>query len=81
MVPAGIKAEVKAIERLDYVGTELVQRNTEGRPIMAVVTTRDDGQDCAVYPATAQVAAEVGPVSAGRAAVLRAMQRGIDGTH
>lgn len=48
MVPAGVRCKVEAVEREDYVGSELVQRDGEGRPIMAVVTTRDDGQDCAV---------------------------------
>lgn len=46
-------AKVEAVERLDYVGDELVQVNGDGRPIMAVVTTRDDGQDCTVYAPTA----------------------------
>jgi len=44
---------VEAHEREDYVGTELVQTDGEGRPIMAVVTTRDDGQDCTVFAPTA----------------------------
>lgn len=46
-------AKVEVIERLDYVGDELVQMNGEDRPVMAVVTTRDDGQDCTVYAPTA----------------------------
>ena len=48
MLPAGTKAKVEAVERGDWVGQELVQTDGEGRPVMAVVTTRDDGQDCAV---------------------------------
>lgn len=52
-VPAGTKAKVEAVERGDYVGRELVQTDGEGRPVMAVVTTRDDGQDCAVLAPTA----------------------------
>lgn len=53
MVPAGTKAKVEAIERGDYIGKEMVQTNRDGTPIMSVVTTRDDGQDCAVYAPTA----------------------------
>lgn len=47
-VQAGARAKVEAVERGDYVGLERVQTDGNGRPVMAVVTTRDDGQDCAV---------------------------------
>lgn len=57
MVQAGIRCEVRAVEREDWIGRELVQTDGEGRPIMAVVTTRDEGTDCAVYAPTAQAAA------------------------
>lgn len=53
LVPKGTKGELRVVEREDYVGTESVQRNDEGRPIMSVVTIRDDGQDCTVYAPTA----------------------------
>lgn len=49
MVPAGTKCKVEAVERGDYVGRDLVQTDGEGRPVMSVVTTRDDGNDVAVY--------------------------------
>jgi len=52
-VAAGTKAKIEAVDRGDYVGTEDVQTDDEGRPVMAVVTTRDDGQDCTVYAPTA----------------------------
>ena len=48
-VPAGTRCKVEAVERGDWVGTEMVQTDGEGRPVMSVVTTRDDGQDCTVY--------------------------------
>lgn len=48
MVEDGVRCKVTAVERGDWVGKELVQTDGEGRPVMAVVTTRDDGQDCAV---------------------------------
>lgn len=55
MVPAGTRAKVEAVEREDYIGDELVQLNDAGRPVMSVVTTRDDGTDVAVYAPTAQL--------------------------
>jgi len=47
-VPAGTKAKVEARERDDYVGREIVQTDDAGRPVMSIITTRDEGQDCAV---------------------------------
>jgi hypothetical protein len=58
MVPAGTKAKVEAHEREDYIGDEDVQYDGEGRPIMSIVTVRDEGQDCAVLAPTAQWRAE-----------------------
>jgi len=49
MVPAGTRCKVEAVERGDWVGKETVQTDGEGRPVMAVVTTRDDGNDVAVF--------------------------------
>jgi hypothetical protein len=57
-IAAGTKAKVEAVERGDWVGKELVQTDGEGRPVMSVVTTRDDGQDCAVFAPTARGNAE-----------------------
>lgn len=48
MVPAGTRAKVEAREREDYVGTEAVATDGDGRPVMSIVTTRDEGQDCTV---------------------------------
>lgn len=53
MVPAGTKCKVEAVERQDYINGDHVQVDGEGRPVMAVVTTRDDGQDVAVFAPTA----------------------------
>lgn len=47
-VPAGLKAKVETVERGDWIGKEHVQYDSEGRPVMAIVTTRDEGQDCTV---------------------------------
>lgn len=52
-VPAGTKAKVVAVERGDWIRGDLVQTNGEGRPVMAIQTTRDDGIDCAVLAPTA----------------------------
>lgn len=48
MVPAGTKAKVEVHEREDYAGHDRVTLH-EGRPVMSIVTTRDDGQDVAVF--------------------------------
>jgi hypothetical protein len=53
LIKAGVRAKVEAVEREDYIGDELVQLDANGRPIMSVITTRDDGQDCAIYAPTA----------------------------
>jgi hypothetical protein len=57
MVPAGTRCRRQAVEREDYIGRETVQTCGEGRPVMSVITTRDDGQDCTVY---APVATAIG---------------------
>lgn len=54
LVPKGTDCKVEAVDRGDYVGQELVQTDGNGRPVMSVVTTRNDGQDCTVYAPTAQ---------------------------
>lgn len=53
LVRAGIKCKIEAVERQDYIGKELVQADAHGRPVMSVITTRDDGQDCTIFPPTA----------------------------
>lgn len=53
MVPAGVSCKVEAREREDFIGDELVQTDGDGRPVMALVTTRDDGEDCTVFAPTA----------------------------
>jgi hypothetical protein len=52
-VEAGVRAEHRTVEREDWVGGELVQTDEDGRPVMAVVTVRDDGQDCTIFAPTA----------------------------
>ena len=49
MVPEGTRCKVEAVEREDYVGKESLTYDGEGRPIMRVETTRDDGNDVAVF--------------------------------
>jgi hypothetical protein len=58
MVSAGTACKVVAVEREDYVGHELAQTDDAGRPVMAVVTVRDEGMDCAVLAPCATVAIE-----------------------
>ena len=58
-VQAGTKCKVEAVTRGDYVaGEQGLRYDGAGRPIMSVVTTRDDGQDCAVFPGSAAAAQE-----------------------
>ncbi|MGD9749779.1 MAG: hypothetical protein AB7W59_02170 [Acidimicrobiia bacterium] len=52
MVPAGTRAKVEVVEREDYIGRDLVRLH-EGRPVMNVTVTRDDGQDAVVFAPTA----------------------------
>lgn len=54
MVPAGTRCKVEAKEREDYVGKEQVTTDEDERPIMAVETTRDDGNDVVVFAPCAQ---------------------------
>lgn len=54
MVPKGTSAAVTAVLREDYIGTENPLLDGKGRPVMAVKTIRDDGQDVAVMAPTAK---------------------------
>lgn len=53
MVLEGVRCKVVAEERQDYVGREDVRLDDGGRPVMAVRTVRDDGEDLAVFAPTA----------------------------
>ena len=48
-LPEGTKAKVTPREREDYIGREIVTLDGDQRPIMSVVTEREDGEDCTVY--------------------------------
>jgi hypothetical protein len=45
MIPVGMDAKVEAVEWGDMLHGELVQRDGEGRPTSAIVTTRADGSN------------------------------------
>lgn len=49
MVPAGQRCKVEALERQDYTNGDVVTADENGRVVMAVETTRDDGTDLAVF--------------------------------
>lgn len=55
MVREGERVKVETRMREDYVGREVVQTDDAGRPVMSVVTTREDGQDCTVYAPVASI--------------------------
>lgn len=59
LVLEGVDVRVRVVEREDYVGNEIVQRDGDGRPVMAVLTERPDGSnDCMVMAPTAQMFVE-----------------------
>lgn len=58
LIPIGTKGESKSVERQDYIGKETVQRDSDGRPVMAVLTTRDEGQDCTVFAPCASLSVQ-----------------------
>ncbi len=60
MLLEGVKGEHKAIMREDYVGSEKVQTDNEGRPVMNITTVRDNGQDVTVFAPTATASGEAG---------------------
>jgi hypothetical protein len=49
MIQEGTRAKVEALEREDYTNGDHLTYDGDGRPIMAVETTRDDGTDRAVF--------------------------------
>lgn len=54
MVPEGTRVKVTAHEREDYIGSEDVQYDADGRPVAQVVTERLDGSnDVIVFAPTA----------------------------
>ena len=53
MVPAGTKAKVEVHEREDYIGKGLPRLDENGRPLMNIETTRDEGTDLLVFAPTA----------------------------
>jgi len=54
LIRAGVRCKVEAEERQDYLGTEIQATGDDGKPYMAVRTTRDDGCDLAVNAGLAQ---------------------------
>lgn len=52
MVPIGTRAKVTLVEREDYIGDEDVRLH-RGRPIMSIITEREDGNDAIVFAPTA----------------------------
>lgn len=55
LVLEGTRCRVVAEVREDYVGREDVRYDSSGRPIMAVRTVREDGEDLAVFAPTAYI--------------------------
>lgn len=55
LVLEGVRCKVVAEVREDYIGREDVRCDSEGLPVMAVRTVRDDGDDLAVFAPTAHM--------------------------
>jgi hypothetical protein len=62
MIPEGIAAKVERRDREDYEGPDTghTQLDGNGRPVMSVVTTRDNGTDAIVFAPTATMRADLG---------------------
>jgi hypothetical protein len=55
MLRAGTQAKVTVQEREDYIGTEKVQTDPDGRPVQSIITERNNGQDVTVFAPTATI--------------------------
>lgn len=55
----GVRCKVVAEERQDYIGREDIRLDPGGRPVMAVRTVRDDGDDLMVFAPTAHTTGKV----------------------
>ena len=57
MIPEGTAAKVERKDREDYEGADTghTQVDGNGRPVMSVITTRDEGTDVLVFAPTATV--------------------------
>lgn len=58
LVLEGTKAKHVLLEREDYEGEQLAQRDENGRAVMSLLTIRDNGQDCTVLAPTAVIGEE-----------------------
>lgn len=54
LVPEGQRAKHTAVERQDWIGKELVQYDSNGRPTMSVQTETADSLSTTVYSPTAR---------------------------
>lgn len=53
--PMGKRSDVRMVKREDYVRTDDVQRDAEGRVWSAAVVTTDEAEHVAVYAPTAHL--------------------------
>jgi hypothetical protein len=54
LIREGLRVKVEAEERADYLNGEIQRHGDDGKPYMAIRTTRDDGEDLAVNAGLAQ---------------------------
>jgi hypothetical protein len=55
LLRVGTQAKVTIQEREDYIGTENVRTDPDGRPVQSNITERNDGQDVTVFAPTATI--------------------------
>jgi hypothetical protein len=58
LVRAGTSCKVEAEERADYLNGEIQAAGDDGKPYMAIRTTRADGEDLAVNAGLARLSGE-----------------------
>ena len=59
MVLEGVRCKIVVEERQDYIGREDVRLDSTGRPVMALRTVRNDGEDLLVFAPTAHTTGRV----------------------
>lgn len=53
MLPFGVEGKHVVNQREDYEGSDMAQRDANGRVVMSIQTVRDEGEDCTVLAPTA----------------------------
>lgn len=60
LIEEGQRVKVEAVEREDFIAGEVVTKDENGRPIMAVHTTREEGEDRLIFAPAATMEVSYG---------------------